>query len=51
MDKEPSLRKKHQAGDKNKDKQFIYTNKHVRLNESLRGRMVQPKLTKKTNKQ
>ena len=36
MDKEPQLRKKHQARDKNKGKNFLYTNKHVRLNESIR---------------
>lgn len=40
MDKEPQLRKKHQARDKNKGKNFIYTNKHVRLNESNRRGLV-----------
>lgn len=46
MDKEPSLRKKHQARDNNKGKNFLYTNKHVRLNESIRGGLVLPETPK-----
>lgn len=42
---EPQLRKKHLARDKNKGKNFLYTNKHVRLNESIRRGLVPPKNT------
>ena len=37
---EPQLRKKHQARDKHKHKNFLYTNKHIRLHESQRRDVV-----------
>lgn len=36
----PSLRKKHVAKDKKKDKQFVYSNKHVRMMEAKKTKRV-----------
>lgn len=47
MEREPQLRKKHQSKDKNKGKNFLYTNKHVRLHESQRRTVVPPESPKK----
>lgn len=42
MSDEPALRKKHIARDKNKHKNNYYSNKHIRIHESIRGGMVPP---------
>ncbi len=51
MGEEPQLRKKHLAHDRHKNKKLLYSNKHIRINESIRRGMVHPNFTKNTSKQ